>query len=165
MENKTVPIPPEGQLLIYHDGAMRVQVRVDGKTVWLTQRLMAELYQVSVKTVNEHLINIYAKGELDPEATVRKFRIVQIEGLRQLSRMVEHYNLNATLAVGYGRRNLTPSSSSTNAIFLLMLAKSRRRWPKNAPRPSLRNMKRNGLGRKQRHQPAISICLCRRPDN
>jgi hypothetical protein len=60
MENKTVSIPSEGQLLIYQDGALQVQVRLDGKTVWLTQRLMAELYQVSVKTVNEHLMNIYA---------------------------------------------------------------------------------------------------------
>ncbi|MDQ1240416.1 MAG: hypothetical protein QG577_2602, partial [Thermodesulfobacteriota bacterium] len=86
MENKTVPVPPEGQLLIYQDGTLHVQVRIDGKTVWLTQRLMAELYQVSLKTVNEHLINIYAEDELDPAATIRKFRIVQTEGLRQVSR-------------------------------------------------------------------------------
>jgi len=51
MENEPAPVPPEGQLLIYQDGALRVQVRIDGKTVWLTQRLMAELYQVSVKTI------------------------------------------------------------------------------------------------------------------
>ena len=76
MGNKPVPLTPEGQLLIYQDGSLRVQVRIDGKTVWLTQRLMAELYQVSVKTINEHLVNIYAEKELDPEATIRKFRIV-----------------------------------------------------------------------------------------
>ncbi len=64
MENKTVSIPSEGQLLIYQDGALQVQVRLDGKTVWLTQRLMAELYQVSVKTVSEHLMNIYAHEHL-----------------------------------------------------------------------------------------------------
>jgi len=85
MGNKLVSVPPEGQLLIYQDGALRVQVRIDGKTVWLTQRLMAELYQVSVKTVNEHLVNIYAERELDPTATIRKFRIVQTEGGRQVS--------------------------------------------------------------------------------
>ncbi len=85
MGNKLVSVPPEGQLLIYQDGALRVQVRIDGKTVWLTQRLMAELYQVSVKTVNEHLVNIYAERELDPTSTILKFRIVHTEGGRQVS--------------------------------------------------------------------------------
>ena len=105
MENKTAPVPPEGQLLIYQDGSLRVQVRIDGRTVWLTQRLMAELYHVSVKTVNEHLVNIYAEKELDPAATIRKFQIVQTEGTRQVSRIVDHYNLDAILAVGYRVRS------------------------------------------------------------
>lgn len=105
MENKPAPVPPEGQLLIYQDGRQRIQVRIDGQTVWLTQRLMAELYQVSVKTVNEHLVNIYAEKELEPSATIRKFRIVQTEGTRQVSRVVDHYNLDAILAVGYRVRS------------------------------------------------------------
>lgn len=105
MANDLTTLPPEGQLLIYQDGALRVQVRMDGKTVWLTQRLMAELYQVSVKTVNEHLANIYEENELDPQATIRKFRIVQTEGTRQVSRMVDHYSLEAILAVGYRVRS------------------------------------------------------------
>ncbi len=105
MENKPAPIPSQGQLLIYQDGSLRVQVRIDGKTVWLTQRLMAELYQVSVKTINEHLVNIYEEGELDPSATIRKFRIVQTEGSRRVSRTVDHYNLDAILAVGYRVRS------------------------------------------------------------
>ncbi|HQJ44786.1 MAG TPA: virulence RhuM family protein [Caldisericia bacterium] len=104
MTNKMVP-PPEGQLLIYHDGALNVQVRIDGQTVWLTQRGMAELYQVTTKTINEHLVNIYIEYELNPAATIRKFRIVQIEGERQVSRIVEHYNLDAILAVGYRVRS------------------------------------------------------------
>jgi hypothetical protein len=66
---------------------------------------MAELYQISVKTVNEHLVNIYSEGELSPEATIRKFRIVQTEGARRVSRMVDHYNLDAILAVGYRIRS------------------------------------------------------------
>lgn len=66
---------------------------------------MAELYQVSVKTINEHLINIYDESELEREATIRKFRIVQEEGGRQVSRIVEHYNLDAILAVGYRVRS------------------------------------------------------------
>ncbi len=104
MTNKMVP-PPEGQLLIYHDGALNVQVRIDGQTVWLTQRGMAELYQVTTKTINEHLVNIYIEYELNPAATIRKFRIVQTEGERQVSRIVEHYNLDAILAVGYRVRS------------------------------------------------------------
>ncbi|MCP9448029.1 MAG: virulence RhuM family protein [Nitrospira sp.] len=105
MANELSPIPPQGQLLIYQDGTLRVQVRIDGRTVWLTQRLMAELFQVSVKTINEHLINIYEEGELDPATTIRKFRIVQTEGSRHVSRMVDHYNLDAILAVGYRVRS------------------------------------------------------------
>jgi len=100
MADDLVSSPPEGQLLIYQDGALRLQVRIDGKTVWLTQRLIAELYQVSVKTVSEHLRNVYEEHELDPAATIRKFRIVQTEGSRQVSRVVDHYNLDAILAVG-----------------------------------------------------------------
>ncbi|HPL48132.1 MAG TPA: hypothetical protein PL030_08015, partial [Smithella sp.] len=69
MANDLIPTSPEGQLLIYEDGALRVQVRIDGKTVWLTQRLIAQLFQVTVPTVNEHLKGIYAEGELDTAAT------------------------------------------------------------------------------------------------
>ncbi len=105
MANELIPTSPNGQLLIYEDGSLRVQVRIDGKTVWLTQRLMADLYQVSVKTVNEHLVNIYNEGEIEPASTIRKFRIVQTEGLRNVTRMVEHYNLDAILAVGYRVRS------------------------------------------------------------
>jgi hypothetical protein len=100
-----LPSAPGGQILIYEDGASRLQVRLDGRTVWLPQRLMAELYQVSVKTVNEHLINIYSEDELDPEATIRKFRIVQREGSRDVTRAIDHYNLDAILAVGYRVRS------------------------------------------------------------
>jgi hypothetical protein len=106
-ENLPTPgdLPPSGNLLIYQDGATRLQVRLDGQTVWLPQRLIAELLQVSVKTANEHLVNIYEEGELDPGPTIRKFRIVQTEGSRQVSRLVDHYNLGAILAVGYRVRS------------------------------------------------------------
>lgn len=91
MENEPAPVPPEGQLLIYQDGALRVQVRIDGKTVWLTQRLMAELYQVTIANINQHLKSIYKEGELSPEATIKQFLIVQTEGSRQVSRMMAKY--------------------------------------------------------------------------
>jgi hypothetical protein len=96
---------PQGQFLIYTDGDTRLQVRLEGNTVWLTQKLIAELYGVSVKTVNEHLVNIYDEAELPPEATIRSFRIVQTEGTRDVSRTVEHYSLDAILAVGYRVRS------------------------------------------------------------
>jgi len=103
-DESNLPAPP-GQFLIYADGATHLQVRLDGKTVWLTQRLIAELFDVSVKTVNEHLINIYSDAELPPESTIRSFRIVQTEGSRQVARNVEHYSLDAILAVGYRVRS------------------------------------------------------------
>lgn len=100
MAGELVPTPPEGQFLIYTDGSLNLRVRLEGQTAWLTQKLIAELFEVSVKTANEHLVNIYEEGELAAEATIRKFRIVQNEGSRQVSRLVDHYNLDAIVAVG-----------------------------------------------------------------
>lgn len=88
------PALPHGQVLIYQDGATHLQVRLEGRTVWLSQRLIAELFQVTVPTVNEHLAGIYADGELDQTATIRSFRIVQTEGRRQVARAIDHYNLD-----------------------------------------------------------------------
>lgn len=105
MANEIVPQPTSGRILIYQDGGLKLRVRLAGRTVWLTQKLIADLFQVSVPTVNEHLKNIYAERELTEGATIRKFRIVQIEGSRQVSRDVEHYNLDAILAVGYRVRS------------------------------------------------------------
>lgn len=99
------PNEQPGQILIYENGAANVQVRLEGQTVWLSQRLLAELYQVSVPTINEHLAGIYTDGELSPETTIRSFRIVQREGSRDVSRTVEHYNLDTILAVGYRVRS------------------------------------------------------------
>ena len=97
-------------MLIYRDGALRLQVRVDGETVWLTQRLIAELFQTTVANINQHLSSIYEEGELQHGATIKKYLIVQTEGARRVSRMVDHYNLDAILAVGYPIRSLTPAA-------------------------------------------------------
>jgi hypothetical protein len=98
---------PSGEIVLFQsaDGQTKIQVRIQEETVWLSQRGMAELYQVSVKTVNEHLINIYDERELSEAATIRKFRIVQTEGNRRVERQVDHYSLDAILAVGYRVRS------------------------------------------------------------
>lgn len=82
-------------------GDKTIEARYEDETVWLTQKLMAELFDVNVRTVNEHLQNIYEQGELAREATVRKFRIVQKEGQREVARNVDFYNLDTIISVGY----------------------------------------------------------------
>jgi hypothetical protein len=93
----------ETEFLLYQteDGRTRVECRLEGETIWLTQKLLAELFQVSVPTINEHLANIFDERELDAKATIRKFRIVQREGKREVTRELDHYSLEAILAVGY----------------------------------------------------------------
>jgi hypothetical protein len=99
--------PPQSSIILYQteDGRTRIQCRFENETIWLTQALIAELFQVTVPTVNEHLKGIFAEGELTEEATIRKFRIVRSEGARQVTREIEHYNLPAILAVGYRVRS------------------------------------------------------------
>ncbi len=96
-----------GEFLFYQtdDAKSRIQLRLHDGNVWLTQRQLSDLYQVSLPTVNEHLATIYDDGELSPEATIRKFRIVQSEGNRQVSRLVDHYRLEAILSIGYRVRS------------------------------------------------------------
>lgn len=82
-------------------GEQSIEARYEDETVWLSQKLMAELFAVSVPTINEHLKNIYETGELTRESTIRNFRIVQVEGGREVSRQVDFYNLDAIISVGY----------------------------------------------------------------
>ena len=96
-----------GRILIYQNekGDTKIDVFFDGDTIWMPQRTMAELYQVDVRTINEHIMNIFADGELIEERTIRNFRIVQQEGARKISRDIKHYNLDMILAVGYRVRS------------------------------------------------------------
>jgi hypothetical protein len=82
-------------------GGQSIEARYHEESVWLAQKMIAQLFGVDVRTINEHLSNIYAEGELKREATIRKFRIVQAEGGRQVNRQVDFYNLDAILSVGY----------------------------------------------------------------
>jgi hypothetical protein len=80
---------------------IKIRVAVQDETLWATQRGIAELFGVSTATVNEHFKNIFDSGELQKEATIRNFRIVQTEGTRQVTRNVDFYNLDAIISVGY----------------------------------------------------------------
>ena len=91
--------PNEIQFLIYDEG--KTEVLVQDETLWATQKSIAELFCVSVPTINEHLKNIFESGELAQNPTIRKFRIVRQEGSRQVTRELEHYNLDAIISVGY----------------------------------------------------------------
>ncbi len=82
-----------------------VEMRYEDENIWLTQRMMAELYAVSVPAINQHLKRIFADNELDPAATVKQYLIVQTEGSRQVQRSVEHYSLQAIIAVGFKIEN------------------------------------------------------------
>jgi len=93
----------QNQIIIYEgdDGKSRVEVRFEGETVWLTQAQLVELFQSSKANISEHIKNIYTERELVPEATVRNFRTVQKEGDREVSRDIEHYNLDLIISLGY----------------------------------------------------------------
>ena len=98
---------PQSEIILYQteDGRTRIQCRFENETLWLTQALIGALFEKDVRTINEHLVNIFDEGELHREATIRKFRIVRTEGARQISRQIEHYNLDAILAVGFRVRS------------------------------------------------------------
>jgi hypothetical protein len=93
----------ENKFIIYSTpaGEVRVDVFLEEETVWLTQKAMASLFGVVKSTINEHLSNIYDTNELSKASTVRNFRTVQLEGERSVSRLLEYYNLDAIISVGY----------------------------------------------------------------
>jgi hypothetical protein len=99
--------PPPSSLLLYQteDGRTRLECRFAEDTLWLTQVQMADLFQTSVQNIDLHLRNIYAEGELAPEATIKSYLIVRTEGKRQVSRAIQHYSLPAILGVGFRVRS------------------------------------------------------------
>lgn len=106
-ENLPANQPPDGQFLLYQteDGKTRIECRFQADTIWLSQKQLAELFQTSVPNINQHLKSIFDDGELRPEATIKKYLIVQTEGKREVSRQVDHYSLEAILAVGFRVRS------------------------------------------------------------
>ncbi len=95
--------PTRGELIFYEspEGKVRVEVHHEDETFWLSQRQMADLFGVDVRTINHHLKQIFETGELREEATIRNYRIVRTEGNRSVSRDIAHYNLDAIISVGY----------------------------------------------------------------
>ena len=91
------------EIILYNspDGEMQIQVKLENETVWLTQQQIAILFNKSRNTIAEHIANIFKDGELEEKATCRKFRQVQMEGTRKISRELAHYNLDVIISVGY----------------------------------------------------------------
>lgn len=82
-----------------------IEIRYEDENIWLTQKMMATLYDVSVAAINQHVKKIYKDSELEPDSTIKKYLIVQKEGTRQVSREVSHYNLQMIIAVGFKVNN------------------------------------------------------------
>ena len=96
-------VPKGGEIVIYQSegGQTKIEVRLEGETLWLNQAGLAKLYQTTIPNINIHIKNIYDEGELLEEATIKDYLIVQTEGGRQVSRQVKHYNLDMIISVGY----------------------------------------------------------------
>jgi hypothetical protein len=104
MTDRQKDIPqPTSEIILYQteDGRNRIEVRLENETVWLTQQLMAELFQTTVPNISMHIRNILAEGELPSQATIKEFLTVRREGARDVQRRLEFYNLDMIIAVGY----------------------------------------------------------------
>ena len=101
MSDSKEPNPPsKGQFLVYQaeDGQVKIDVRLEGETAWLTQAHMAALFQTTVPNVNMHLRNIFTEGELQPDSVIQEFLITAADGKKYRT---NHYNLDAIISVGY----------------------------------------------------------------
>src|SRR4030042_1804451 len=103
MRKKKEQTPLNSELILYQTegGKTKIEVRLQDETVWLTQKLMAELFQTTKQNISLHIQNIFDEGELMPEATVKEYLTVQTEGSRQVNRPVDFYNLDMIISVGY----------------------------------------------------------------
>ncbi|WP_446831657.1 RhuM family protein [Candidatus Foliamicus sp.] len=103
MNDDTPTAVPGGEILVYEsaDGEVRVDVRLEQETVWLSQRDMGTVFRTTPENVLMHLRNVFSSGELEAEATTKDFLVVRTEGKRQVRRRVKHYNLDAIISVGY----------------------------------------------------------------
>ncbi len=105
---ENLPSVPDGEFLLYktEDGQVKLDVRLQDETVWLTQPLMAELFQTTQQNISQHIRNIFEEGELTPEATHKKFLSVRREASRDVRRELDFYNLDMIISVGYRVKSL-----------------------------------------------------------
>lgn len=94
-----------------------IEVRYEDETLWLTQKMMAQLFDVESNTITYHLKEVFDSGELERQATTRKFRVVQTEGSRQVTRNIDHYNLDAVISVGYRVNSVLCRTGCIQAIL------------------------------------------------
>ena len=121
--------PAKGELLLYQsdEHGLRLEVRLQDESVWLTISQMAELFQVNKSGISRHLKNIFESGELVRGATVANFATVQLEGEREVSRQVEYFNLDAIISVGYRVNSLRGTQFRT--VLSVLTLKSRKSRP------------------------------------
>ncbi|MFH1964082.1 MAG: virulence RhuM family protein [Acidobacteriota bacterium] len=102
------PEHSKGEVLVYRtqDGSVKLEVRLEDETVWLTQQMMAELFQTTIPNISMHIRNIYEEGELLPGSTVKKFLTVRMEGGRRVQRELDYYHLDMIISVGYRVKSL-----------------------------------------------------------
>jgi hypothetical protein len=100
--------PTQSEFLLYQteDGNTRIEVRLEGETVWLSLNQMADLFGRDKSVISKHIRNVFEEGELAPGSTVAKFATVQIEGTREVTRLIESYNLDVIISVGYRVKSL-----------------------------------------------------------
>lgn len=91
----------DNNIVLYTDGEIELNISLDEDTIWLTQKQLAELFDKDTRTINEHIQTIYNHNELNKDTTIRKYRIVQKEGTRKVTRNVIHYNLDMIISIGY----------------------------------------------------------------
>jgi len=102
-EQQSIEKTNSGEIILYQNpgGNIKIDVRLEEETVWLTQVQLCELFQKSKATISEHIKNVFEEGELEASSTVRNFRTVQTEGNREVERAIDYYNLDVIISVGY----------------------------------------------------------------
>jgi hypothetical protein len=122
------------RFLVYGtDKGLRLDIRYEGETLWMTQAQIAQLFGVDRSVVTKHLANVYAEGELEPEATSAKIAQVRQEGSRKVERQIDHYNLDAVISVGYR------VSSAQATVFRRWATGGKRRPGRRTPRDHSRH--------------------------
>ena len=102
------------EIILYQpDSTVKLEVRLEDETVWLSQNQLIDLFQSSKANISEHIKHIFDSEELDRDSTVRKFRTVRMEGVRQVTRTIEYFNLDVIISVGY-RVNTKEAYNSVN---------------------------------------------------